>query len=181
MSVLLAASLVFKALAILLLGRIAWTDFSTQRISNRDVLLLLCLGLGALQFQSLQAHSWLEMGISVFGGIAMFLALFPFWLLRKIGAGDVKLMSVTPLLIGGSNLAVFSGLLLVFAIATAALVKNPFLLPVGMFRHYMQHLDRKGVVPFGVPISAASVCTLGLQIYHALIVATSSGILEQLN
>ncbi|MBZ9764430.1 prepilin peptidase [Mesorhizobium sp. CA8] len=181
MSLLLAASLVFKALAILLLVRIAWTDFTTQRISNRDVLLLLCLGLGALQFQALQTHSWLEMGISAFGGAALFLALFPFWLLRKIGAGDVKLMSVTPFLVGGSNLAVFSVFLLVFAVATAALVKNPFLLPAGMFRHYVQHMDRKGVVPFGVPISMAAICAIVLQMYHAVVVATSSGILEQLN
>ncbi|TPI15513.1 prepilin peptidase [Mesorhizobium sp. B4-1-1] len=181
MSLLLTASLVFKGLAILLLGRTAWIDFSTQRITNRDVLLLLCLGLGALQFQSLQAHSWLEMGISTFGGLALFLALFPFWLLHKIGAGDVKLMSVAPLLIGGSNLFVFAVLLLVFAIGTTALVKNPFLMPVGMFRHYVQHMDRKGVVPFGVPISAAAICTLALQMYHAIVVASSSGILEQLN
>ncbi|MBZ9817702.1 prepilin peptidase [Mesorhizobium sp. CA15] len=181
MSLLLAASLVFKALAILLLARIAWTDFTTQKITNRAVLLLLCLGLGALQFQSLQTHSWLEMGISAFGGVALFLALFPFWLLHKVGAGDVKLMSVTPFLIGGSNLAVFSVLLLVFAVATAAVVKNPFLLPAGMFRHYVQHMGRKGIVPFGVPISGAAICAIGLQMYHALVVATSSGILEQLN
>ncbi|KUM25674.1 peptidase [Mesorhizobium loti] len=181
MSLLLAASLVFKALTILLLARIAWADFTTQRISNRDVLLLLCLGLGALQFQALQTGSWLQMGISALGGLILFVAFFPFWLSRKVGAGDVKLMSVTPFLIGANNLAVFSILLLAFAIVTAALVKNPFLLPAGMFRHYLQHVDRKGVVPFGVPISAAAMCALGLQIYHALIVASSSGILEQLN
>ncbi|CDX60925.1 Peptidase A24A prepilin type IV [Mesorhizobium plurifarium] len=181
MSLLLVASLAFKSLAILLLARIAWTDFSTQRISNPAVMALLCLGLGALQFGALQAHSWLEMGISAFGGAALFLALFPFWLLRKVGAGDVKLMSVIPLLIGGSNLTVFSILLLAFAVATAALIKNPFLLPAGMFRHYVQHMDRKGVVPFGVPISAAAICAIALQMYHAVVVATSSGILEQLN
>nr|TJV72709.1 MAG: prepilin peptidase [Mesorhizobium sp.] len=181
MSLLLGASLLFKAVAILLLARIAWVDFSTQRISNRDVLLVLCLGLGALQFESLQAHSWLDMGLSAFAGIMLFLALFPFWLLRKIGAGDVKLMSVMPFLIGENNLLVFSILLLIFAVATAALVKNPFLLPAGMFRHYVQHMDRKGVVPFGVPISAAAIFTIAMQMYHAIVVATSSGILEQLN
>ncbi|WP_027170038.1 prepilin peptidase [Mesorhizobium sp. WSM3224] len=178
---LLTATLVFESLAILLLARIIWADFTTQRISNRDVLLLLCLGLGALQFQSLQDHSWMEMGLSAFGGGALFLALFPFWLLRKIGAGDVKLMSVIPFLVGGSNLTVFTVLLLVFAIATAAVIKNPFLLPAGMFRHYVQHMDEKGVVPFGVPISAAAICAMILQMYHAIVVATSSGILEQLN
>ncbi|MER8632215.1 prepilin peptidase [Mesorhizobium opportunistum] len=178
---LLAAALLFKAVAILLLAKIAWTDFTVQKITNRDVLLLLCLGLGALQFHSLQTGSWLEMGISAIGGLVMFAALFPFWLLRKMGAGDVKLLSVTPFLIGGSNLAVFSVLLLVFAIATAALVKNPFLLPAGVFRHYVEHMDRKGVVPFGVPISAAAICAMALQIYSAVVVATSSGILNQLN
>jgi len=178
---LLTATLVFESLAILLLARIIWTDFTTQRISNRGVLLLLCLGLGALQFQSLQTHSWMEMGLSAFGGVALFLALFPFWLLRKIGAGDVKLMSVIPFLVGGSNLTVFTVLLLVFAIATAAVIKNPFLLPAGMFRHYVQHMDEKGVVPFGVPISAAAICALILQMYYAIVVATSSGILERLN
>ncbi|CDX42828.1 Peptidase A24A prepilin type IV [Mesorhizobium plurifarium] len=181
MSLLLAASLLFKAVATLLLGRVAWIDFSTQKISNRDVLLLLCLGLGAIHFQSLQAGSWLEMGISALGGLILFAALFPFWLLRKMGAGDVKLMSVTPFLVGGSNLAAFSVLLLVFAIATTALVKNPFLLPAGMFRHYVQHMDRKGVVPFGVPIAAAAMCTMTYQVYYALKVASSSGILQQLN
>lgn len=178
---LLAVALLFKAFAILLLAKIAWTDFTVQKITNRDVLLLLCLGLAALQLHSLQTGSWLEMGISAIGGSILFVALFPFWLLRKIGAGDVKLLSVTPFLIGGSNLAVFSVLLLVFAIATAALVKNPFLLPAGLFRHYVQHMDRKGVVPFGVPISAAAICAMVTQIYSALVVATSSGILNQLN
>ncbi|TRC82169.1 prepilin peptidase [Mesorhizobium sp. WSM4310] len=178
---LLAAALLFQGLAILLLARVAWTDFTVQKITNRDVLLLLCLGLGALQFHSLQTGSWLEMGISALGGLALFVALFPFWLLRKIGAGDVKLLSVTPFLIGGSNLAVFSVLLLVFVIATAALVKNPLLLPAGVFRHYVQHMDRQGVVPFGVPISAAAICAMALQMYHTLLVATSSGILNQLN
>ncbi|RWI92699.1 prepilin peptidase [Mesorhizobium sp.] len=178
---LLAASLLFKALAILLLARIAWADFSTQKISNRDVLLLLCLGLATLHFHSLQTGSWLDMGISAIGGLILFVALFPFWLLRKVGAGDVKLMSVVPFLIGGSDLVVFSLLLLVFAIATAMVVKNPFLLPAGMFRHYVQHLDRKGVVPFGVPISAAAICAIALQMYYSLMVATGSGILQQLN
>ncbi|RWM34503.1 prepilin peptidase [Mesorhizobium sp.] len=181
MSLLLAASLLLKALAVPLLARVAWVDFTTQKISNRDVLLLLCLGLGSLQLFSVQAGSWWDMGLSAIAGLILFIALFPFWVLRKVGAGDVKLIAVTPFLIGGSDLVVFSLLLLVFAIATAAVVKNPFLLPAGMFRHYVQHMDRKGVVPFGVPISAAAICTIVLQMYQALMVATSSGILQQLN
>ncbi|TIS89314.1 prepilin peptidase [Mesorhizobium sp.] len=165
---LLAASLLLKVLAIPLLARIAWLDFSTQKISNRDVLLLLCLGAGSLQLQSALAGSWWDMGLSALAGLVLFVALFLFWALRKVGAGDVKLMSVTPFLVGGSGLVVFSLLLLVFALVTALLVKNPFLLPAGAFRVYVQHPDRKGVVPFGVPISAAAICTIAFQIAYSL-------------
>lgn len=167
---LLAASLLLKVLAIPLLARIAWVDFVTQKISNRDVLLLLCLGLGSLQFLSILSGAWWDMGLSALAGLVLFIALFPFWVLRKVGAGDVKLMAVTPFLIGGSDLIVFSALLLVFALATALIVKNPFMLPEGAFRLYVQHLDRKGVVPFGVPISVASICTLAFQIYNGLMI-----------
>lgn len=167
---LLAASLLLKVLAIPLLARIAWVDFTTQKISNRDVLLLLCLGLGSLQFLSILSGSWWDMYLGALAGLVLFIALFPFWALRKVGAGDVKLMAVTPFLIGGSDLIVFSALLLVFALATALIVKNPFMLPEGAFRLYVQHLDRKGVVPFGVPISVASICTLAFQIYNGLMI-----------
>ncbi|TJW41960.1 MAG: prepilin peptidase [Mesorhizobium sp.] len=167
---LLAASLLLKALAIPLLARIAWLDFTTQKISNQNVLLLLCLGLGSLQLVSVATGSWWDMGLSALSGLVLFVALFPFWALRKVGAGDVKLMAVVPFLIGGSGLAVFSVLLLVFALATALIVKSPFILPQGAFRLYVQHLDRKGVVPFGVPISVASICTIAFQIYSNLMV-----------
>ncbi|MER9139826.1 prepilin peptidase [Mesorhizobium sp. M0830] len=178
---LLVEALLLKVLAIPLLARIAWLDFTTQRISNRDVLLLLCLGAGGLLLLSLQSGSWWDMGLSATAGLLLFVALFPFWALRKIGAGDVKLIAVVPFLIGGSDLVVFSVLLLVFALATAAIVKNPFMLPAGAFRLIVQHLDRKGVVPFGVPISIAAICTIAFLIYKSLVLANSSGILNQLN
>ena len=101
-------------------------------------------------------------------GLVLFLALFPFWALRKVGAGDVKLMAVIPFVIGGADLVIFSLLLLVFALATALIVKNPFMLPAGAFRLYTEHLDRKGVVPFGVPISVAAICTIMFQIVSRL-------------
>lgn len=178
---LLIEALLLKALAIALLARIAWLDFTTQKIANRDVLLLLCMGAGGLLLPSLQSGSWWDMGLGALGGFVLFVALFPFWVLRKLGAGDVKLLSVMPFLISGDGLVVFTVLLLFFAIATAILVKNPFMLPAGAFRLYVEHMDRKGVVPFGVPISAAAICAIAFQMYENLVVATSSGILNQLN
>ncbi|RWB79169.1 MAG: prepilin peptidase [Mesorhizobium sp.] len=164
----LAALLLLKLLAAALLVRVAVMDFNKQTITNGDVLLLLCLGLGSLQLASVVAGSWWDFGLSAIAGLVLFLALFPFWVMRRLGAGDVKLMAVMPFVIGGSSLAVFSLLLLVFALITAVAVKNPFLLPAGAFRVYVQHLDRKGVVPFGVPISAAAICSIAVQIAYGL-------------
>ena len=178
---LLAASLLLKALAIPLLARVAWVDFTTQKISNGIVLLLLGLGLGSLLLVSVQSGSWWDMGLSVAAGLLLFVVFFPFWILRKVGAGDVKLMAVMPLLVGGTGLVVFSLLLMVFAVAMAVVVVNPFLLPAGAFRVYVQHMDRKGVVPFGVPISAAAIGAIAFQIYGSWVVASSSGVLDQLN
>ncbi|RWC54971.1 prepilin peptidase [Mesorhizobium sp.] len=165
---LLVEALLLKALAIPLLARIGWLDFTTQQIANRDVLLLLCLGAGGLLLLSLQSGSWWDTGLSALAGLLLFVALFPFWALRKVGAGDVKLMAVVPLLIGGSGLFVFSILLLIFALATALIVKNPFMLPEGAFRIYAQHLDNQGVVPFGVPISLAAICTTAFLVINSL-------------
>ncbi|MER9335622.1 prepilin peptidase [Mesorhizobium sp. M0293] len=178
---LLVEALLLKVLAIPLLARIAWLDFTTQKISNRDVLLLLCLGAGGLLLLSLQSGAWLEMGLSALAGLMLFAALFPFWALRKIGAGDVKLMAVVPFLIGHSDLIVFCGFLLIFTLVTALIVKRPLMLPQGVFRLYVQHLDRKRVVPFGVPISLAVICTIAFHIYERLVLVGSSGILNQLN
>ncbi|WFP62779.1 prepilin peptidase [Mesorhizobium sp. WSM4904] len=168
MSLLLAVSLFFKMLSVPLLGRIAWLDFTTQKISNRDVLMLLCLGLGSLQLMSVQAGSWWDMGLSAIAALLLFVVLFPLWALRKLGAGDVKLMAIIPFVIGGPGLAFFSILLLLFALATAAVIKYPFMLPEGAFRVYVQHLDRKGVVPFGVPISLAAICTIVLLLTNSV-------------
>ncbi|TPN89352.1 prepilin peptidase [Mesorhizobium sp. CU2] len=161
---LLAVSIILKALAIPVLARVGWTDFTTQKISNGNVGVLLCLGLGSLQLMSVESGSWWDMGMSTLAGLLLFVVLFPFWALRKLGAGDVKLMAVMPFLIGGSGLALFSILLLVLALATAMVMKFPFMLPEGAFRVYIQHLDRKGVVPFGVPIAAAAICTIAFQV-----------------
>lgn len=150
--------IVLTAVVVALLARIATVDFKTQKITNRDVLLVALTGLGSLVVQGLQTGLWMNgLGLSAIAALSFFVLLFPFWLMRKVGAGDVKLMAAAPLVAGGQNLLVFAILLLVFAIITAFAVKNPILLPAPMFRQYLQHFERRGVVPFGVPIAAALI------------------------
>ncbi|PSJ57651.1 prepilin peptidase [Pseudaminobacter soli (ex Li et al. 2025)] len=162
---LMAVSILMKLIATPLLLKIGWKDFATQKIANSDVLLLLALGLASLFLAALAENFWWNLGLSAIAGALLFLLLFPFWLLRKIGAGDVKLLAVAPLVSGGADLLIFAIALLVFALITVTIVRNPMLLPSPAFRAYIKHLDHQRVVPFGVPISAALLVTIALQVY----------------
>ena len=157
---LVAASILLKAVIFALLLRIAWRDFKTQKITNKDVLILGLLGLAGLVQGAVDTNSWWNLKVGAIASVVMFLALLPLWLLRKMGAGDVKFLAVSPLVTGGDYLLAFALLLLVFSVLTAFLVKNPFLLPAPAFRQFLEHWERKGVVPFGVPISASLIGVL---------------------
>lgn len=160
---LVAAAIVVRAVAIALLIRIAWRDFERQKIGNRDVLLLSVVGVIGLAVTAAENSSWTSLTIGLAAAAALFLLLFPFWMLKKVGAGDVKLLAVAPLVAGGDYLMSFAILLLVFAALTAFVVRNPLLLPASAFRRYVEFFDRKGVVPFGVPIAASLVGVLVMQ------------------
>jgi prepilin peptidase CpaA len=158
-----AAAIVIKAVMLALLVRIAWIDFQTQKISNRNVLILAGLGAAGLLLSALSSGSWSSLAVGFAASVVLLVVMLPFWLLRKVGAGDVKILAAAPLLTGGDYLFAFTLLLLFFAVLTAVIVKNPLLLPASAFRKYVEMFDRKGVVPFGVPISASLIGILILQ------------------
>jgi len=161
--------ILLQAVMIALLARIAVRDFRTQRIANGDVLALAALGIAALvlkalwRLDQLQTGVWWNVTMSLIVAVALFALLLPFWLTRKLGAGDVKLMAAAPLVAGAEGMLAFALFLLGFALVTALLVKNPMLLPAPLFRQYLEHFERKGVVPFGVPIAAALICVVALR------------------
>jgi prepilin peptidase CpaA len=157
--------ILLQAILIALLIRIALIDFRIQRITNRDVMALAGLGTARLALLCLQIDIWWPLLLAAIIGFVLLVALLPFWLLRKVGAGDVKLLAVSPLVAGGDNLLPFSFLLLIFATTVALLIKNPMLMPAPVFRQYLEHFERKGFVPFGVPISAALV---GVELLRAV-------------
>jgi prepilin peptidase CpaA len=164
-------SILLEAAVVALLLRVAVVDFRTQRIANRDVLALAVAGVGTIlcralwRLDQLQTGVWGELYLSLAMAAGLFLVLLPLWLMRKIGAGDVKLMAATPLVAGSSEMLTFAIFLMGFAIVTVFFVKNPMLLPAPMFREYVAHFGRKGVVPFGVPICAALLAVVALRAF----------------
>lgn len=94
-------AIALQGLAGMVLAHVAWCDGRWRRIPNQDVLLLAALGaiaaaLGASPFG-------LSLGQAVLGAALGLLALLPFYLLRWMGAGDVKLAAALGMWLGAAH------------------------------------------------------------------------------
>ncbi|MEB2319957.1 MAG: A24 family peptidase [Pseudomonadota bacterium] len=96
-----------RLLVFALLVAAAWTDYRERRIPNAICVALLAAGLlwhaftmdGDGLFASSLAGG-LGLSASLLGGLAAFVGLFPLYLLRVLGAGDVKLATAIGAWIG---------------------------------------------------------------------------------
>lgn len=144
-----------------LLLRLMWTDLTRRCISNVDVLLLMVLGACAavadvspLQVALFEAAS---------GATVAFAVLLPFYLLRWMGAGDVKL---------GAALGVWLGLPLLLpvwvvsvglAIVYGTVAQGPF------WRKSFEGVEApagrsRRVVPYGAALCAAAMLVVWTQL-----------------
>lgn len=154
------AWIVLIAASLFVLGRIVVTDFQIQKIRNEQVLQLLALALAmrVLEFaESFQAAAlWQPAAIAAL----LFLLLIGFWMAGKLGAGDVKLLSVIPLLVGVKGLLVFAITFLVLANVISFLMRRPDLVPHLHWRAHVQTLAINNRVPLGVPIGLSGILAL---------------------
>lgn len=166
------AWLILVAAGIAQLVAIGKRDFLTQKITNSSVGLLLLTAIATRAVDFIAHHDQFGLdrtGIINLEGSAilaavLFVFMFVFWLMHKVGAGDVKLLSVTAFLVGFQFAMIFALALLACTVLTYAVMKQPQLLPERMFREYVASLSRFDRVPFGVPISTAAILTLGYAI-----------------
>src|SRR5688572_23720205 len=132
-------------------------DFFYLKIPNRDLTALLGVAVAFLMV-SWPPDLFLRLG---FGSI-LFALGFVFWLLRALGAGDVKLFGIVGCLISSSDALAFVVLILVFALAIVFLyrkVEDLRFLPQFAGRRVLE-LVGTGRVPYGVPISLATISLL---------------------
>jgi prepilin peptidase CpaA len=176
---------IFSILSATLLGATlaaaCWTDVRTRRIPNRLVLLgtLAGLALNTLLPPGAGLLSTAPGGLGLsnaLGGCALGLAaLLPLYLLRTMGAGDVKLMAMTGAFLGpGATLGAVLMTLLAGGILALALASWQRVLPVvlanarALITHTMisalagqrMHagmLPTAGTLPYALAITAGSV------------------------
>ncbi len=145
--------IVVSALSLVLLARIAWIDFSTLRIPNRDVLALLALSV-VLVVPGVTGAGMANLvpGILLFGlGVL-------FWLFRMMGAGDAKLFLPLGILIGWDGILIFAVGLLPFSLVLLGLISlgKRGLAGQGAIGRRLAELSQVGGIPYGVPMAAAA-------------------------
>jgi len=72
-----------------------WQDLKYQRIPNQLIVLGICVGVGLMIFSNEMTLKEAALGFLV--GLSL---LMPFYVMRMLGAGDVKLMATIGLLVG---------------------------------------------------------------------------------
>ncbi|MEJ7929739.1 A24 family peptidase [Ramlibacter sp. AN1015] len=163
-------------IALLLLA--AWIDWRTMRIPNWLTVGGMCLG---MLWNVASGADPIDGLLTALGGLGLGLALFlPLWLLRAMGAGDVKLIAMTGAFLGAA--AAFKAILLtgivggVFALyfalahrATGQMARNlrdlaysAVLRGVPLWRPNPA-APAVGKLPYGVSICAGTLAYLALR------------------
>jgi Flp pilus assembly protein protease CpaA len=93
-------------------------------------------------------------------GAALLVVTFTLWLTtRAIGAGDVKLIAITGVIVGAKDALFFAALLLFFSViyvALVAILRKLQWMPI-VFSNRLVEIVQANRVPYGVPIGLAAV------------------------
>ena len=155
-----ATILLLKAVGVIMLVRIAVTDFRLHKIFNAHLVPLLAVALALIILDCMQKQSFMPaVGAGAAAGL-IFVAMIGFWFAGKVGAGDVKLLTIAPLLVGYAGALPMMLGLLVFTLVTYFVMRFPRVLPKHWLQVYAESVKNKGLVPFGVPIAAAAILAL---------------------
>lgn len=128
---------------------IAWRDFWTLRISNKDVAILLVLA-GATRAALGFPGGWADLA----AGAILFVLGVVFWFLRMMGAGDAKLYLPLGILIGWQGLFPFAMVLLPMSLLFLALAAaGPRVLPQqSAIGARLAQIRARRTIPYGVPM-----------------------------
>ncbi|MFU8865794.1 MAG: A24 family peptidase [Rhodobacterales bacterium] len=143
------------------LAVIAWRDFLTFRISNRDVLIFSGL-VALLVILRVLDNSTTGVLPDLLAGVLLFALGFVMWLLGAMGAGDVKLYLPLGVLVGWALLPVyvifllFASILMLLAIWTG----RRFPRKQGRFRARLTEIAAAKGVPYAVPMALGAILAL---------------------
>ena len=145
---------IYYGLLVAVYAYIVYTDFYYFRIPNAAV------GVLALIFAAIAiTTNFANAGFDLALAAALFLVTFIFWLLRLMGAGDVKLISATALVVGFNDAIQFAVLLVIFSLIFLWILRGARMgqiPPIGPLFRLIEISGQKRI-PHGVPVAFAAV------------------------
>lgn len=143
------------------LAVIAWRDFLSFRISNRDVLILTVMVAALVLLRGAQG-TMADLVPDLFAGALLFVLGFVMWLLGAMGAGDVKLYFPLGVLVGWALLPIYVVFLLLASILmlVAVWVGRRFPKENAGLRARLTEIARAKKVPYAVPMAIGAILTL---------------------
>lgn len=157
------------AILIGLAARIGWSDLSRRTIRNNDVLAFLGAGLTLAVLRAVPGMDWGSLAADLGVGLLVFATGLVFWLMRRLGAGDVKYLASATVAIGVEDLFPFLAALLAFSLVALYLARFPMFVPVRWHRLFFTRTSGTSLIPYGVLISLAVSVALLLQLARMLI------------
>lgn len=151
----IVSDIVVLAVAALLLW-IAYVDFQKLRITNQSVLILLA---AYLFWAAMNAFQGVVM--DVVAGLILFLIGLVMWLMRAMGAGDVKLYFAVGLFVGFHYLLVYASFLIVVSFCFFALLMLARRFQwQGNTGTRLTEIAVSGRAPYAIPIVSAAIPTI---------------------
>lgn len=146
---------------IVVYSHVLYTDFTRFKITNATILSLLAIGCAA---KFVIGSSTILPDLITAG--LLFALTFVFWLARALGAGDVKLLTVSGFIIGSGNILEFAVYILAFSflLLVAAAFSGFLLFLPTVVNQQLVAIIQKGKVPYGVPISLAAIAILSFRL-----------------
>lgn len=136
---------------------IAWEDFKTFRIRNRNIAVLIVMYLILEAFDQFSGFKG-----DLAAAILLFSVGFVFWTFGLMGAGDVKIYLVVGLLTGWADMLYFVFWLMIFSLILMAFIVSP--LPQAIqstsFGRRLKEIKSKRNAPYGVAIAFAMIAVL---------------------
>ncbi|MFD1196042.1 prepilin peptidase [Seohaeicola saemankumensis] len=136
---------------------LAWQDFLTFRIRNRDVLIFSGMVLALLALRGFEGAL-----PDVMAGLLLFGLGFVMWLLGAMGAGDVKLYLPLGVFVGWSMLPIYVVFLLLGSVLLlmSILAARRFPSEKGLLRARLTKIARTKGVPYAVPMAFGAILTM---------------------